>query len=60
MAAEEVYVVVLKRGEPGEQLVGDREAVGGELLDGGADVESGAGAPRHGKSRVRILSREGR
>ena len=38
IAAEEVYVVVLKRGEPGEQLDGDGEAVGGELLDGGVEV----------------------
>lgn len=33
-------MVVMKRGEPGEQFVGDGEAVGGELLDGGVDVEA--------------------
>jgi hypothetical protein len=36
IAAGEVDVVVPERGEPGGQFVGDGEAVGGELLDGGA------------------------
>ena len=34
--AQEVDVIELERGQPGEQLVGGREAVGGQLLDGGA------------------------
>lgn len=40
VAAEEVDVVVLEGGQPGEQLVGDGKAVGRELLDGGVDVEA--------------------
>ncbi|MET9079774.1 hypothetical protein ABZX95_48730 [Streptomyces sp. NPDC004232] len=33
-------MVVLERGEAGEQFVGDREAVGGQLLDGGVTARS--------------------
>jgi hypothetical protein len=33
-------VVVLERGEAGEQLVSDGEAVGGQLPDGGVDIEA--------------------
>ncbi|MFD4668073.1 hypothetical protein, partial [Streptomyces halstedii] len=33
-------MVVLEWGEPGEQLVGDGEAVSGQLFDGGVDVKA--------------------
>ncbi|MGW2182687.1 hypothetical protein ACWCXX_32330 [Streptomyces sp. NPDC001732] len=33
-------MVVLEWGEPGEQFVGDGEAVGGQLFDGGVDVKA--------------------
>lgn len=40
VAAEEVDVVVVERGQAGEQFVGDGEAVGGQLLEGGVDVKA--------------------
>jgi putative drug exporter of the RND superfamily len=36
---EEVDVVVLEWGQPGDQVVGDREAAGGQMLDGRIDVQ---------------------
>nr|WP_020124749.1 hypothetical protein [Streptomyces canus] len=33
-------MVVLERREPCEEFGGDREAVGGQLLDGGVDAEA--------------------
>src|SRR5260370_25120874 len=36
---EEVDVVVLEWGQPGDQVVGDREAAGGQVLDGRVDVQ---------------------
>jgi hypothetical protein len=38
VAAEQVQIVVLERGEPGDILVLDLVSLGAELVDGGVDV----------------------